>query len=238
MDLWGGCQIQETSDVFQSLLGVLFGDPASPTLWNLYLSDFALAVDADDLCLGAVFISHLEHADDVFIVSTSAAGLQWHLNALFNWCNDNFMSVNALKLAVIIFGPLPSFVPVFWLGKSPVKVVQEHTYVGVTFCSMHQNILSTHYKNKATAVHQCGHAIIAVESLISSLPPKEGQILYSACVDPHLISGCEVVLDVDLSSLKLLCDVQHKFLHRLLGVNASSPLAQLFTELGIIPLHF
>jgi hypothetical protein len=77
-----------------------------------------------------------------------------------------------------------------------------------------------------------------VDSLISSLPPREGQILYIAQVDPHLIGGCEVVLDVDLSSLKLLCDVQHKFLRRLLGVNPSSPLAPLFTELGILPLRF
>jgi hypothetical protein len=122
------------------------------------------------------------------------------------------MAVNALKSAVMIFGPLPSPVPVFWLGESPVDVVEEHTFVGVTFCSMHRNIFSTHYKNKATVAHQCGHAILAMESLISSLPPREGWILYTAQVDPHLIGGCEVVLDVDLSSLKLLCDVQHKFL--------------------------
>jgi hypothetical protein len=99
----------------------------------------------------------------------------------------------------------------------------------------HRNIFSSHYKNKATVAHQCGHAILAIESFISSLPPQEGRILYTAWVDPHLIGGCEVVLDVDLVSL---CDVQHKFLHCLLEVNASFPLAPLFTELGIFPLRF
>jgi hypothetical protein len=112
-------------------VGVLIGDPASPTLWNLYLLDFALAIDADDLCPNGVTISHLEHADDMFIIFTSAAGLQRHLNHFLTWCNDNFMGVNALKSPVMIFGPLPSLVPVFWLGESPVDVVQEHTYVGV-----------------------------------------------------------------------------------------------------------
>jgi hypothetical protein len=70
--------------------------------------------------------------------------------------------------------------------------------------AQHTRTFSLHYKNKATLARQSGHAILAVESLISSLPPKEGQILYTARVDPHLISGCEVVLDVDLPSLKLL----------------------------------
>jgi hypothetical protein len=182
--------------------------------------------------------THMEHADDIVLVSRSAPGLQRCFTSLFTWCGDNFLAVNPCKSFVMIFGPLPCIVPSFSLGGAPVHLVQEHTYVGVTFCSTHRNIFMSHYLSKAMVAHQCGHAMLAVESLITALPPKEGRILYTARVDPHLINGCEVVLDVDMSALKLLCDVQHKFLRRLLGVNASSPLAPLFTEVGIMPLRF
>jgi hypothetical protein len=226
------------SPEFKSLMGVLIGDPASPILWDLYLSDFALAEHTDDMFLGDVAISHLEHADDMAIISTSATGLQAHLNTFFSWCTYNFMFVNALKSVIMLFGCLPWDLPGFWLGDASVRVVQEHTYVGVSMQSTSRNIFLPHYEKKATVACQCGHAILAVESLLSTLPPKEGWILYMAQVDPHLVSGCEVALDSDLVALKELCDVQHKFLHRLLGVNASSPLAPLFTELGILPLRF
>lgn len=62
-------QVGQNSDAFKSLLGVLIGDPASPTFWNLFLADFALDLDVDDASLMGLIISHLGHADDMAIVS-------------------------------------------------------------------------------------------------------------------------------------------------------------------------
>jgi hypothetical protein len=39
-----------------------------------------------------------------------------------------------------------------------------------------------------------------MESIIGTLPPWEAKKLYMAQIDPHLIHGYEVILDVDLSA--------------------------------------
>ena len=49
------------STAFQSFIGILIGDPASPHLWNLFMADFALKDDPDDITLNGRRISHMEH---------------------------------------------------------------------------------------------------------------------------------------------------------------------------------
>ncbi|KAJ3858921.1 hypothetical protein EV359DRAFT_13776, partial [Lentinula novae-zelandiae] len=73
---------------------------------------------------------------------------------------------------------------------------------------------------------------------IGCLPPREGIILYMARVDPHLIFGCEIVLDIDLSLLGDLEQAQCQYLRRLLGISKRSMRAILFTELGIEPIRY
>jgi hypothetical protein len=58
-----------------------------------------------------------------------------------------------------------------------------------------------------------------------------------ACIDPHLVSGADVIVDVDGSALAQLEKVQTAFLRRLLGPRKYSMRAP-FTELGLIPLRF
>ncbi|KAJ6603334.1 hypothetical protein DFH09DRAFT_1301152 [Mycena vulgaris] len=59
-----------------------------------------------------------------------------------------------------------------------------------------------------------------------------------ARVDPYLTAGCEVCLDIEEKSLKLLEKVQHKFLHRMLGVGSRSMKAVLFSKTGIWPIRY
>ena len=70
------------------------------------------------------------------------------------------------------------------------------------------------------------------------LPQKEGKMLYIARVNPILTFRCEVVLNVEETSIQKLKDVQHLFIRCLLGVGPCSMLATLFTETGIMPLRF
>ncbi|KAJ7148898.1 hypothetical protein C8R46DRAFT_832347, partial [Mycena filopes] len=62
--------------------------------------------------------------------------------------------------------------------------------------------------------------------------------LYMARVDPYLIAGCEVCLDIEKKSLGLLEKVQLKFLRRMLGVGSRSMKAVLFSETGIWPIQY
>lgn len=68
-----------------------------------------------------------------------------------------------------------------------------------------------------------------------TLQPRQVRLMYCAGVDPHIVSGLEIVLDVDANGLQHLLDVQHKFLRRMLhtsnhslNAGASSPNCQFF----------
>lgn len=227
------------SNAFRSRIGVLIGDPASPTLWNLFLADFKLFPDDGDLALNGVIISHLEHADDMVIISTSAQGLQNHFDTLFRYCSLNFLVINAGKSWVMIFGRLPRNPPAFFIGGVFVRYTAEFTYVGVTFVSKSSgDMFTAHYVEKAAKARSLCYTLFGMEAKIKCLPPLEGRVLYNAQVDPHLISGAEVVVDMYESSLLLLTRIQHSFLRRLLRLTKFSTLAPLFTELGIMPLRY
>lgn len=98
---------------FKAFIGLLTGDPASPILWNLFLSDLSMMPDMDDVFLAGVRISLLAQADDLLIVSLSPRGLRMKLSTLETWCAKNFILVNLIKTIILIFGsarlPLPLF---------------------------------------------------------------------------------------------------------------------------------
>lgn len=229
----------KSSEPFKALIGILIGDPASPTLWNLFMSDFDLPVDIDDVYLDGVNGSDLEHADDVLLLmSYSTRGLQAKIDAVFYWCAICFLIVNAIKSECAVFETLPRQLPVFWFGHKEVVIKDRFTYVGITFQSTHKNIFAAHYTEKAGKGRVISNAILGVESMTGSLPPLQGKKLYMARVDPHLVGGCEVAIDVDPPQLLLLQDVQHTFLRRVLRINGRSMLAPLFTETSVAPLQY
>lgn len=228
------------TESFKSLIGVLTGDTASPILWNIYFTDLTevFPPDPDDICLAGRAMSHVEQADDVALFSTSIEGLQRKLNLFFGWCRVNFMVISALKTQWMIFGELPRYLPLMFVDTTPIELVDHYKYVGITFTSIERNIFLRHYHIKASKARNVANATFASESMIGSLPPYEGLRLYMARVDPHLIFGCEVALDVDNDLLEGLKSIQHEFIRRLLGIHERSILAILFTETGVIPLRF
>ncbi|KAF5345768.1 hypothetical protein D9758_011866 [Tetrapyrgos nigripes] len=202
----------EVSEDFEAGSGVLMGDPASPMLWNLYLSTFSLPPHEDDLTI-----------DDMVIISRSTIGLQHHLNALQLWCYDNFLSLSPSKSEVMIFGDVhpreiwsiativglvdPITQPIFLVNGHVLKLTDKFKYV------VDRDIFSVNYAEKANTATVSVHGILSTECLIGQgcIPPKSVKELYTALVDCHLIFGCEVVLDITDSAIHLLEEVQHHF---------------------------
>jgi hypothetical protein len=58
----------------------------------------------------------------VVLVSTTPEGLQELMNALAAWCSKNVMVLNAIKLAGIIFGPIPQILPTLKFGDEHVLI--------------------------------------------------------------------------------------------------------------------
>ena len=70
------------------------------------------------------------------------------MNALAIWCSKNFMVLNAIKSAGIVFGPIPQVLPPFKFGTEHVSIDEKQTYVGFTVLSTSHNIFKLHYDIK------------------------------------------------------------------------------------------
>ncbi|KAF6742637.1 hypothetical protein DFP72DRAFT_822055 [Ephemerocybe angulata] len=230
----------EMSEAFSALMGILAGDTSSPILWLIYLSDFILDADVDDINLSGIPMSNMEQADDIILMSTTPEGLQRKMHALWRWCGVNAMVVNAIKSMVMIFGPHPRLQPSFAFGTEHVAIVDETTYVGFRITSHGRSIFAPHYALKAGKAQTIANGILGLHKMIGSLNPWEARKLYMALVDPHLTHGCEMIIDTpeNLQFLKLLEDKQKSFIRRILGIHSRSMLAPLFSETAIIPLRY
>ncbi|OXA42246.1 hypothetical protein Fcan01_23014 [Folsomia candida] len=79
----------------------------------------------------------LKFADDMVIVAPSQRALQLKINQLEKFCRENCLIVNLTKTQVVVFrrgGRLPKDI-IFTYKGLPIKIVNEYTYLGVTFSS-------------------------------------------------------------------------------------------------------
>ncbi|KAF8150294.1 hypothetical protein K438DRAFT_1988605 [Mycena galopus ATCC 62051] len=158
-------------------------------------------------------------------MSTSFLAFQMKVNNFHKWGANKRAFVSAKKSKWMIFSPLPADIPTLWCGETAVKLVFEFKYVGVWFTSTHRNIFARHYAVKASKARATSNVIFALKHRVSSLPMREALVLYMVRVDCYLILGGELALDTDTPLLQNLQDVQHAYLHRLLGLNPHSMLA-------------
>ncbi|EJD45855.1 hypothetical protein AURDEDRAFT_63893 [Auricularia subglabra TFB-10046 SS5] len=218
------------------------GDPGSPLAFLLYLADFDTPAHHDDISLDGVTISHLEHADDMVLLSTSPEGLQSKLDALGTWASRNQMEVNARKTVVMIFNrprtTAAQPATAFHIYGLPLEIVQEVRYVGVWFCTDSTNLWECHFKKGAQKARRAANVAFFVESHTGAIPPWQGRSLYTTQVDPHLIWGTAVTGLGTLTQQGRLESVQLAFLRRLLRVQKRSQKCILFTETGLWPLRF
>ena len=89
-------------------MGVKQGCPLSATLFGLFVDGLEQhlmdTVGHDAPSLSRVMIPLLLYADDLIIMSTTAAGLQRQLDALQQFCHQRQLSVNLAKTKVVTFG--------------------------------------------------------------------------------------------------------------------------------------
>jgi hypothetical protein len=93
--------------LFQSSIGVKQGCPLSPTLFGLFLDDleqWVMSADGVELpALRGHRVPPLLYADDLLLVSVTAAGLQAQLGVLERYCERWGLTVNVEKTKVVVF---------------------------------------------------------------------------------------------------------------------------------------
>jgi len=128
------------TDLINILKGVLQGESLSPTLFTMYLEEIVKIlkeskVDGINLLLIEIII--LLYADDIILMATNQLDLQKQINILKEFFDSHLLKVNLTKTKVVIFsksGKVPKSAKLFW-GGNRVEIVNQYTYLGVTFFS-------------------------------------------------------------------------------------------------------
>ena len=125
------------SEIFDCLMGVKQGCPLSATLFGLFMDGLEQhlmgTVGHDAPSLSDVLIPLLLCADDLIIMSSTAAGLQRQLDALQQFCHQRQFSVNLAKTKVVTFGSKLSACQTFMFNNNEVERVESYKYVGFEF---------------------------------------------------------------------------------------------------------
>ena len=124
-----------SSKWFDIHTGLRQGCSLSPVLFNLYINDLALKVNAvgEGTDIGGEKVCILLYADDIVLLSDNENGLQSMLDVLSVWCKANEMSVNSQKSNIVHFRP-PSINRtnvIFHCGDEAISVLNRYTYLGI-----------------------------------------------------------------------------------------------------------
>ena len=97
-----------TTDWFNVKNGLRQGCSLSPILFNMFINEFALSVQA--LGKGIKLhdderVSILLYADDIVLLAENENDLQSMLNLLDTWCSSNHLKINPTKSQIIHFRP-------------------------------------------------------------------------------------------------------------------------------------
>uniref|UniRef100_A0A8C6PWR0 Reverse transcriptase domain-containing protein n=1 Tax=Nothobranchius furzeri TaxID=105023 RepID=A0A8C6PWR0_NOTFU len=169
---WG----TEVSEPFSVSNGVRQGGILSPVLFNLYLDELSVTLNASKTgCLvGDRLVNHLIYADDLVLMSPYSAGLQQLLRACAKYGEQFDILFNPKKSVVMIAatkGDLKLNFPSFNLTNQVLEVVSKVKYLG--------HILRSDLCDDEDIKRQCGKLYMQANTLARN---------FGMCSDPVKVS--------------------------------------------------
>ena len=213
----------------------------SPVLFGLYVDGLEKHLlnmpDIDAPTLMGVMVPLLLYADDLILMSESAAGLQKQLDALASFCEERQLTVNLSKTKVVVFEHRQSDVPDFVLNGAVVERVESYKYLGFVVHATKAMTFGTSFlvaaARKAMFVMRRRCALLGIRG------PAMQWKLFDTLVLPILSYACEVwAVNPNVSEA---AEVLHRsFLNHLLRVTTCTANEIVLAEFGRFPLqvHF
>ena len=240
------------TEPFMSNTGVKQGCVMSPTLFNIFISDFPDTLkqaNCDPVKLHETLISCLLFADDIVLLSESAKGLQNCLNILDEYCKKWLLTVNTKKTKVLIMnkaGILHNDMN-FTLNGQILDVVKEYKYLGLLL-----NNSGSFMKSIDNLSKRAMKAIYKVKNVIyqSGINVNSAIHLFDSLVTPILTYGCEIWgayiinpkmfdIDTDHSDMydkQCFDKIDLRYCKNILGVHRKTTNTAVRGELGRYPL--
>lgn len=222
------------TDWFDVQCGLRQGCVLSPLLFNLFINDLAVYLKSLDLgiSLGDEKISVMLYADDIVLLAESSDELQLLLNALYEWCGRNDMSVNTAKSNVIHFRPnsVSRTDVVFSFGNDAVNVIDRYTYLGVVLSEhLDYNIMA---KCVAQSASRALGLLIAKCKNIGGVPYNVFTKLYDSVVWPVISYSAPIW---GFRSYSCIDAVHNRAMRFFLGVGKYTPNDAIAGEMGWKP---
>lgn len=210
--------------------GVKQGCPLSPLLFALFINDFQVPPDLGVKLHGlSRKVSHMFYADDLCLLSNSAAEVRRMLSILEQYSRAKGLTVNAGKSCVVVFnsrGVLSSQELGFAYEGACLEVVNEFKYLGVVF---HRDGNMSHvdrHRARSLMVATIGSAKLAKEHGVDCRVDVMLQLFQTYAISQGLYAAhvwCTPFLHQD-KAFESLTQLQHlSFLRRLTHAREAPP---------------
>ncbi len=222
------------SNVFLDSFGVNQGGITSPYLFKSFLKDLGNALDDRyGVVMYKNIIKHLLWADDLFLVSTTAHGMQQQINNLSNYCKKWQLVVNTMKTKIVVFGRIDFPLDTFKLNGSTIDIAEKYSYVGnqVTgnsnpFINIENTIIQKCYRSNYKIREYC--------EKMGQLPPSLAKHFFETLLLPIIVYGSEIWYS--RSASEKLSVFQRNYFRRALHVRDKTPNNAVYGDLAIHPL--
>ncbi|UYV72254.1 hypothetical protein LAZ67_9002361, partial [Cordylochernes scorpioides] len=217
--------------------GVLQGEPLSPLLFILFMTDLIKMYDNSDLTsvylpeFGDVHL--LMYADDIAIIGESRVNLQKKINILKEYLGVNEMTLNESKSKVMVFrnGGKPSREDRWYWNGKPLMVTRRYIYLGYPLVSTTKTTQAANFfKGKALAAINATTPILE-KSKINSL--NSAMKLFDSIVMAVLMYAAPIWAT---EYKDLLDHIQDTFIRRFLNLPRYTPGYIIRPETGRVSL--
>ena len=229
---WGN----KLSNRFKITKGMKQGSILSPQMFNKFINDLLTKLKSMDTGV-RIYDFHLNmfaYADDLNLVSTTAAGLQSLMNMCHQYAETWRMKFNPTKTNIVCIGKQPHTTPPVWtLGDSTIHLSKDTNVLGATFNS-HLNS-SDHTKNRSK---KCRQGMFKLASFGMSYPGFDSDVkafLWNTIGCPILTYGMESI-DLSESDIKHLRTLQGNTIKRVMGISKHSHHSNILKAVGVPPV--
>ena len=235
------------SSFFDYDRGVRQGCILSPLLFNLYLDEFPRLLeslrDTDSITLpNGLPVNCLFYADDLILISRSAAGLQKQINILHNYSEKWLLKINLKKTKTLIFqnqnrkSTRDKFS--FFLNGTPIDKASQYSYLGINFSTN-----GSFANSKKALVEKARRSIFASKRYLdfNKLPINTCNKLFDTLFLPILLYGSEIWGAYDNMNIKKwekdpIERLHIQFYKYFLGLNKRAPNVVARNETGRLSL--